>query len=126
MLTKLLLTTAVIVGCYLFIRYKRGEALANQPQQRVEAKPKSDRKPLNGLALGLMAVLVAAAIGFFVYDYQDNQTLLEVKVINPSNGEETQYQVYKGDLGARSFETIQGQQVRIGNSERMEVREARP
>ena len=127
MLTKLLLTAAVIAGCYLFIRYKRGEALTNQhPQQRVEAEPSPQRKPLNWLALGLVALTVAAAIGFFVHDYQDSQTLLDVKVINPSNGEESHYKVYKGDLGARSFETIQGQQVRIGNTERMEVKEARP
>ncbi|MEH6626352.1 MAG: hypothetical protein V7739_07905 [Motiliproteus sp.] len=125
MLTKMLLTAAVIFGCYLFIRHKRSASVASQAPARVELETVSANKPVNWIALALVAVSVVAAVGFFIYDWQDNQTLLEVKVINPSNSEETLYQVYKGDLGARSFETIQGQQVRIGNSERMEVKESR-
>lgn len=124
MLTKLLLTAAVIFGCYLFIRHKRAVSAASQSPVRVQQSPKTpENKPVNFIALALVGVTVVAAVGFFIYDWQDNKTLLEVKVINPSNSEETIYQVYKGDLGARSFETIQGQQVRIGNSERMEVKE---
>ncbi len=126
MLTKILLTVAVIFGCYLYIQHKRAASMTRSAPVRIEPEEieTPTKKSINWIALALVGASVIAAVGFFIYDWQDSQTLLEVKVINPSSSEETLYQVYKGDLGARSFETIQGQQVRIGNSERMEVKES--
>jgi hypothetical protein len=79
--------------------------------------------PVRWLAGGLVVLVICAAISFFVYDWLDSRRVLTVKVTSPQSGEMVSYLVYKGDLNERSFETIQGQVVRIGNSERIEVSE---
>ncbi|OMH38058.1 hypothetical protein [Motiliproteus sp. MSK22-1] len=130
MLTKILLTALIIVGCYTYLRYKRNLEQGDISSQRLKGDdntptPAIPSTVVRWLATGLVFLSVAGAVGFFIYDWNDSRTLLEVKVINPQSGEQIRYQVYKGDMEERSFKTIQGQQVRIANTERLEVMESR-
>ncbi len=128
MLTKILLTVVVIMGCYLFIRYKRGRSL---PPLRVlevvshSGSHSGPRSPVRMLALGLCLISLLVSALFMGWRWQDNRTLLEVRVISATTGEQVDYQAYKGDLEGRSFITIYGQRVSIADSERMEINEAR-
>ncbi len=124
MLTKILLTSLVIIGCFLYIRYRR-TAAENALRAENSAPPLLLNNLMRGLAIGLLTLSVAGLVGFLIYDWNDGRTLLDVRVINPQSGEEVVYQVYKGDLDERSFTTLQGQQVRIANSERLVVSEDR-
>lgn len=124
MLTKILVTALVILGCYAFLRFQRNKQLApsNQSQNTGNAQAGNAVSfSFRWLAICLVTLTFATAAGFFIYDWQDNRELLTVKVINPHNGESVSYQVYKGDLQERSFETVQGQVIRVSHSERMEV-----
>lgn len=124
MLTKILVTALVILGCYAFIRFQRNKQPAQSKQAvltgRQQAKI-SVASSFKWLAVSLVVLTLATAVGFFIYDWQDNHERVIVKVTNPHNGETVSYQVYKGDLQERSFETVQGQIIRVGNSERIEV-----
>jgi hypothetical protein len=128
MLTKILVTALVIIGCYLFLRYKRGRSLAPLRVLEVVSHSGADRNPrspMRMLALGLCVISLLASAIFLGWRWQDNRTLLEVRVISAATGEQVQYQAYKGDVEGRSFITIYGQRVSIAESERMEINEAR-
>lgn len=122
MLTKILITALVILGCYTFLRFQRNKQLT-QPQGK--AVPAIDHRPartsVKWLSVALLALSLTAVTGFFIHNWLDNRQLLSVKIINPYNGETMIYQVYKGDLEDRRFKTVDGQTVRVSNSERMEI-----
>ncbi|MFT6915538.1 MAG: hypothetical protein ACJAWL_001847 [Motiliproteus sp.] len=126
MLTKILVTALVIIGCYLFIRSKR-----HHPVQRlrvIEAAPESAARlpsPVRLLALGLCVFSLLASAAFMGLNWLDNQTLLKVRVTSTLNGESADYRVYKGDLEGRSFITTFGQRVIIADNERMEISEVK-
>lgn len=127
MLTKILVTALVIVACFSYLRYQRGKNQATEAQD--DSAARNTKKPsVNGqiqwLAVGLIVLTGAAAIGFFIYSWVDDHRVMTVNLINPKTGAQQSYQVYKGDLQERSFKTLQGQQIRIGNTERLEVRES--
>lgn len=119
MLTKLLLTLAIIAAAYLFLRYRRRQASAGP---RVEpAADESVRRTFSQLAAALLVVITIMIGAFFLHRWYDDRTLMEVRVIDTRSGEVSRYQAYKGDLEGRSFLTIEGRAVSIADSERMEV-----
>lgn len=126
MLTKILLTALVIIACYVYIQYKR-KAQANLAGAEQMLSESANKTPASfrWLAIGLLVASVLGAVGYTLYGWYDDQTLLNVRVINSQTGEVVNYQVQKGEMGPRSFITIHGQQVTIANSERMEVTEHR-
>lgn len=124
MLTKILVTALIVLACFFYIRYQRHKQVSLTEQNdtlNTRSGKNSLPSPIHWLAGGLIVLTVCGATSFFIYDWLDNRQLLTVKVTSPHSGEVVTYQVYKGDMKERSFETLQGQVVRIGNSERIEV-----
>ncbi|MEH6577078.1 MAG: hypothetical protein V7731_08355 [Amphritea sp.] len=121
MVTKILITLLVIAGCYLYL--KRRDSNASQQRQPAR-EPIAESQPVKMIAVLLLALSVLATLSYVGYRWYDSHTLLDVRIINPENDNEVVYQVYKGDLDDRSFTTVQGQTVRISNSERLEIRPA--
>lgn len=124
MLGKLLITALVFGAVYLFWRNQQRQQQrdTDHSPHRLAALPPGRKSPAaKPLLLGLLVVFVLSTAAWMVYDWQDQRTLLEVRVINPINGTEDIYQVYKKDLQERGFITRNGQRIRIASSERMEV-----
>lgn len=137
MITKILVTAAVIFGCYLYIRYKRSRATTSSSQSArtvSSGQTVSDRSaigslkgsPVRMLALGLCVSSVLASAIYLGSSWMDDRTLLQVRVVNTQSGTVTDYQAYKGDVEGRAFITIFGQRVSIADTERMEISEAAP
>lgn len=137
MITKILVTAAVIFGCYLYIRYKRSRAITSSSQsarkvssgQTVSGRSAIGSlkgSPVRMLALGLCVSSVLASAIYLGSSWMDDRTLLQVRVVNTQNGVATDYQAYKGDVEGRAFITIFGQRVSIADTERMEISEAVP
>lgn len=134
MLTKILVTAAVIMGCYFYLRFKRNRNAieANASHVRLaEPKPAVVRSlksmsPVRLLALGLCLLSVLSSAAYLGSRWLDDRVLLQVRVVNASSGESTDYQAYKGDVEGRVFITIYGQRVSIADTERMEISEVRP
>lgn len=125
MLTKILVTALIILACFYYLRYQRNKQLAGT-QKAIAATPArkfSLTSQIKWLAGGLVVLTICAALASFIYGWLDKRQILNVKVTSPYSGEVVTYQVYKGDMNERSFETVQGQKIRIGNSERIEVSE---
>ncbi len=125
MLTKILLTALVILGCYLFLRFKRSRTLAQPVARATEADiRRASRSPVRLLALALCLVSVLASAAYLGSRWWDGRTLLLVRVIDAGSGEVTEYQAYKADVEGRGLITIYGQRVSIAATERMEISEA--
>ena len=125
MLTKILVTALIILACFYYLRYQRNKQQASTQKTSAvtSARKFSLASQIKWLAGGLVGLTICAAIATFIYGWLDKQQVLNVKVTSPYSGEVVTYQVYKGDMDERSFETVQGQKIRIGNSERIEVSE---
>lgn len=121
MVTKILLTLAVIAGCYLFLKYKRKSAVASSrsiPETDIDPQP-----PFRLLAVILVVLALAGGGAVAAYHWIDGNTLMTVEV-TPANGGETQhYTVYKRDLELRRFTTVEGLIVRVADSDRLAVSE---
>lgn len=121
MLTKILLTALVVLGCYLFIRYQRSRQALPQRSRTEPVTPKNSG--LRWLALGLCLLSLLASAAYMGYRWWDNSHLLQIRVINPTSGDAVEYQAYKGDVRGRSFTTRFGQKILVAEGERMELTE---
>lgn len=124
MLTKILLTALVILGCYLFLRHKRARPALPRPGTEPSAIARSPDRSIRSLALGLCLLALAASAAYLGYRWWDDSRLLNIRVINPSTGESVEYQAHKGDIRGRSFTTRFGQKILVAESERLEISEA--
>ncbi len=131
-----LLVTLIVGGIIYFLwrnqQYNRAvneQQKLNQNTNSTESYylPSSNHQvnpPIKLIFFGVLAIMILATAAWTVYVWQDQRTLLEVKVItaNHSNGYIGTYKVYKKDLQERGFTTKDGQIIRIANSDRLEVR----
>ena len=128
MFSKLLLTLAVIVAAFTFVRRRNRAAASTSPP--IDKKPENTVAPIPGAAtvssdLRLAAYLFLALViglgaSMYYYQYQDDHTVLNVTLFRDGSNSIT-YQVYKFQLGTRSFTTLDGLSVTVASSERMVV-----
>lgn len=120
MLAKLLLTLAVMFAAYSALRARRDTA-REHPGERAQI-------PWHALRLGAYAVIALMLLvsGWsLVHQWQRGREVLEVQIVNPATGAVDHYQARRGDIEGRGFRTLDGQQVRIAEFERMILSELR-
>lgn len=125
MLGKLLITA--VIGGIIYFLWRKNQHPKNHhtPSLRSHVAALAGSKaqpPIKLIFSAALAVIILVTAAWMVYDWKDQRTLLEVKVITPNTLNINTYQVYKKDLQERGFITRDGQLIRIANSERMEVR----
>lgn len=116
MLTKLLFTGLIIVGVYVFYRY-RG---------RVHGKPKEVPRPNAASSTGRFAVygvvgvllLVSGAVYFF--QWQQAHRIITIRVIDSASNNVTIYKAYQKSIKGNRFESLDGKTVVLGEAERVE------
>ncbi|WP_426416358.1 hypothetical protein [Aestuariirhabdus sp. LZHN29] len=120
MITKFLVTVAIIVGAVLYLRHRNRTAVSAAPATVAPAPPPF---PVSFRVLSyiLAGLVTFSAIGYMLYDYHDSHRLLSIRVVNPVNGEEVEYKALKGKLENRRFETVNGQQIRVSDNERLVI-----
>lgn len=124
MLTKIIVTLVVIVGCLWFASSKRNQEL--QPVQRKPSKKDVERKLLltrSAFAFMFLMVLAAGIIVFF--EFQDDYETVTVHVINSETNARISYQAERQDIDGNRFTTIEGRTVFVADVERIEVESAR-
>jgi uncharacterized iron-regulated membrane protein len=124
MITKILFTLLIVVGVYVVTTYRRA---ANAPRPRPRAKaprPVAQDKTIR-LALWLFVFMtVLSGLIYAWWEWQAAHQILDIRVIG-SGGEVATYRAYKADVRGRRFATLDGRQVTIADSERIEITEAR-
>jgi hypothetical protein len=131
MLGKILLTLAVMVIAFFFVRQrdikgKSGPAHGTlAPAKSTEKTVKPDDHNLSAdLRLGaymFLALVIGLGGALYYFQWQDDHSILTVRLHSDSQAEAVVYQIYKFELKERSFTTLDGILVTVASSERMEV-----
>lgn len=123
MLTKILLTLAVITGCLWFVSSKRGN---RRPPTLVIASKKDLRKReiLRRSVYLFMGFMVLAAIAMVYIEVSDNYSIVTVHVINSQTGSRVSYQARREDIQSDGFTTLGGRRIFAARVERIEVESA--
>ena len=123
MLTKILLTLAVIIGAIMVLRHRR---LNPQPATKQIATEEQDdiQWVIKWVAYGLVSLILLTGTIMYGLDWQEDHRLFDIKIINPQTGKIDEYQAYKKDMHGRSFISLTGQRVAVSELERLEFIEA--
>jgi uncharacterized ion transporter superfamily protein YfcC len=123
MLTKLIVTMAVIVACLWFVSSKRNQEL--QPVRMKPGKREVERKLLlTRSAYTFMFLMVIAAGVITFVELQGDYETVTVHVINSETNTRISYQAQRQDVDGGSFTTVEGRKVFVADVERIEVESA--
>lgn len=122
MLTKLLLTAAVVLIGWLTVRkrWRPADEQAPPPPRALETIPQG---AIWLAAYGLVALMLAGSAVYLFQDWRHGREIVRVEVVNPATGGSERYRVRRADVGERGFVTLEGRRVRIAETERMIVSE---
>jgi hypothetical protein len=118
MLTKILFTLLVIIGVALFYRNK--PAAKTETSRGIPPPSQDSSLPTRTLAYILIGVLIAISIGIFAYNWHQQNRIVDIKVTSES-GEVIHYQARHRDVDGRTFTSLEGINVTLGQSDRIEM-----
>ena len=115
MIKKILFTIIVAAVVILFYKIKR---------QQPEKKDTTQKLPEGKFSTQLIAYIVVGFMllfsgVFFTLNWLDDNSTIQVKVITGNSS--TEYQVKKNRLKGRTFTTVDGRQIELGDNERLEI-----
>jgi len=119
MLTKILFTVIVIVGVAIFYRQKAEKEGPTRAQQAAAQEAEASVSP-HTLAYIIIGVLVAISIAVFAVSWQRDNRVVNIRVTAES-GDVVTYQAYQKDIKGRSFVSLSGSQITLGESDRVEM-----
>ena len=117
MISKILITLAVIVGCMWMLSARAKPALKKIPNPAAERK----RIHLRNAAIGFMVIMSIAAGTMIYLEVDDRSAVVTVHVINTQSGDKKSYRVMKNDIHGDGFTTLDGLQVFVAGIERIEI-----
>ena len=126
MLTKILITAAVIVFAFFMQRLKtrRAQEITVVRPPPV-AKPKAPMpKWVRPAAYGFALLVVLSAVTVYYLSWAEDQQVVTIRIINTLNGEVVTYRAHRGDIDGRKFTTTDGLTVRMADADRFEVLES--
>jgi len=117
MISKILITLAVIMICMWMLSSRAKPELRKIPNPAVERNKKIMR---NG-AIAFMVVMAIAA-GVMIYlEVDQRSAIVTVRVINTQSGAQKSYRVMKSDIHSDGFTTLDGVEVFVAGIERIEI-----
>ena len=126
MLTKILITAAVIVFAFFMQRLKTRRAQeipVVRPPPVVKPKPPMP-KWVRPAAYGFALLVVLSAVSAYYLSWAEDQQVVTIRIINTVSGEVVTYRAHRGDIDGRKFTTTDGLTVRMADADRFEVLEA--
>lgn len=124
MLTKILFTVLVIVlvGAIFHKQQNAGKSAGKTAPQSNQSVPNKSLSP-KALAYGLVGLLVLASIVIFALNWHSKDALVTLRVFS-ADGQLSEYQARQANIKGRSFTTVGGKRVQLGDSDRLEIIEA--
>lgn len=116
MLTKILFTGLVILGVYVFYRY-RGRA---RIKPRQVAPPREANHPGRLAVYGVVVALLLVSGAVYFYQWQQAHRIVTIRVIDSAGENVTVYQAYKKSIKGNRFESLDGKTVVLGEADRVE------
>ncbi|MEM7195168.1 MAG: hypothetical protein AAF402_09475 [Pseudomonadota bacterium] len=119
MITKVLFTLLVIIGVSFYFRTKSTPAAS--AKKPVEPPTESETAvSTRSLAYIMIALLIAISMAIFIYKWQSDNRIVNIRVMSDS-GIATTYQARHKSIKGRSFTTLDGTLVNLGESDRIEM-----
>ena len=128
MLSKVFLTTFVIIVAFFVIRQRH--LSGNNVGQKKFAIPRETEKNNSksefnaDLRLGayiFLTLMIGLGAVLYYFDWLDDHTILTVNLHRDNLSQPVSYEVYKYQLKDRSFVTTDGRTITVASSERMEI-----
>jgi len=125
MISKILLTLFVIIIAWLVItnRQRRMAAIASLPRAATPVQ----KQGLNWRwGVYLFVILMILGSGLLLYmKWQDGYQVVTVQVIDTQSGRSVVYKARRMDVDERRFLTLDGREVSVADTERIEVENPR-
>jgi hypothetical protein len=127
MLTKLLLTAAVVLVAWLAVRERWRSGDAGERAADAAARERAGgrtgalvpRGAVKLAAYGLVLLMLAGTGIYLFQGWQRERELVQVQVVNTYTGDVERYQARRGEVGQNSFVTLDGRRVQIAEMERL-------
>lgn len=116
MITKILFTLLVIIIVALAFRGKA----AKQPPASIQVSEQAGSLSVRTVAYIIIAALLLIASAIFVFNYQADNRIIDIRVI-AKGGSSALYQARQKDIRGRRFTTLDHRQVTLGESDRIEM-----
>lgn len=123
MITKILFTVVIIIAVAIFYRQKADSAQANERANSRAGSPGDGTEnalPTRTLAYALIGILIAISVAVFGWNWQQSNKIVNIRVTS-DGGEVISYQARHSEIKGRSFTTLTGVDVTLGESDRVEM-----
>ncbi|MEW8321704.1 MAG: hypothetical protein AB2606_03595 [Candidatus Thiodiazotropha taylori] len=121
MISKILLTLAVIGVAWLVIRHRQQSL--NEPARisRPVSKEKRSNRSIKWLSYGLLALMISASLIYLGWQVEQGYRLVMVKVVDAQTGRSVSYIARRMDVDDRHFVTQDGREIIVADGERIEL-----
>ena len=117
MLLKIFITLAVILAVALIFRVKQPKRATSSTEQK---QPEKSAVSSSIVVYTLLGLIVSISILIFVLNWTEQHRIINIRITS-SQGEITNYQAYQKDVEGRKFLTLDGVNVALGASDRVEM-----
>ena len=121
MLTKILFTIAVII--VVLIVYQSRFKPTSQSSKRVQTPDPSPFKPSKWVIYSIVGVLAVASSVVYFFKWQADNTVITIRVVSTQEEQATTYKALQKDIKGRTFTTLDGRLVTLGDADRIELLE---
>ncbi len=121
MLTKILFTVAVIVVVLLV--YQARFRPVSEAVKKAKAEPLFAHKPSKWVVYTVVGILAISSGIVYYFKWQSDNTVLTIRVISSQQEQPFTYKARQKDIKGRTFTTLDGRIVKLGDAERIELLE---
>ena len=104
----------------MYLRRRTASRSTQRSDSRSNSAPTDPIIPRAILYIFIVLMLLSSAVIFY-YNWQKSYRIITVRVINTQSGHTDAYQVRRGEVDGRRFETLDGKVVILADVERMEI-----
>ncbi|MDH3639982.1 MAG: antitermination protein NusG [Gammaproteobacteria bacterium] len=115
MLTKILFTAAVIGVVIAVYRFRSTRDIKTQ-RSGAPANPAGV-----WMAYGFVGVLVVLSLGWYILHWRAEHRVVTIRVFHDQSGTSTVYRAHRNAIQGRSFESLDGRRVTLGERDRVEM-----
>ena len=123
MLIKIAFTLVVIIGVVIFFRNKQARSPAKTEGKTAAVVEESKSVSPRIVAYGLLGALVGVSILLFALNWRSENRIVTIRVIS-DGATAANYQARYKSINGRSFVTLDGARVTLGESDRIEMLES--
>ena len=122
MITKTLLTLAIVIAVFIWFRAQKSKQANAEAQGRLLVVKSVQNTWVKPLLYVLATLSIVASISLYYYSWLDDNTQYQVTIINPQSGVTETFIALKKDMRGRLFITQSGREIWTSDLERIEIK----